>query len=253
MHRLGLTRSSIQAEHALITPDTFVRTSLEGWPRDACTVHIAPVIGLGARFVQFGAEMPTGSAATSAPRHIGRFVFVQHGRVRLEVAGETHILTEYGYAFLPAGSEHQLTAEQDSRLTVFEKPFEAPSLPLTLPKVVIGNERDLDGAHFEGDPGLVARKLLPDEASFDFMVTTMSYAPGATLPYVEVHYMEHGLLMLEGEGIYRLGERYYQVQEGDVIWMGAHCPQWYGALGKRWSKYLLYKDMNRHPLGMHSP
>lgn len=81
------------------------------------------------------------------------------------------------------------------------------------------------------------------------MVSTMSFAPGATLPYTEIHSMEHGLLMLEGEGLYKLQDAYYPVTAGDVIWMGAHCPQCCGALGRTWSKYLLYKDMNRHPLG----
>jgi (S)-ureidoglycine aminohydrolase len=31
--------------------------------------------------------------------------------------------------------------------------------------------------------------------------------------------------------------------------MGAYCPQWFGALGKVPSKYLIYKDWYRHPLG----
>jgi len=61
--------------------------------------------------------------------------------------------------------------------------------------------------------------------------------------------MEHGLLMLEGGGIYRLGDEWYPVQAGDFIWMGAYCPQWFGALGKKPAKYLIYKDWRRHPLG----
>ncbi|KAF3793000.1 hypothetical protein EJ110_NYTH02145 [Nymphaea thermarum] len=46
----------------------------------------------------------------------------------------------------------------------------------------------------------------------------------------EVHYNQHGLLLLEGRGIYRLGD------------------SWYAALGKTRSRYLLYKDVNRDPL-----
>ena len=38
---------------------------------------------------------------------------------------------------------------------------------------------------------------------------------------VEIHVMEHGLLMLEGGGIYRLGDSWYPVEAGDFIWMGA--------------------------------
>ena len=42
--------------------------------------------------------------------------------------------------------------------------------------------------------------------AFDFAVNTMTFQPGATLPMVEIHVMEHGLLMLEGGGIYRLDD-----------------------------------------------
>ena len=65
--------------------------------------------------------------------------------------------------------------------------------------------------------------------------------------------MEHGLLMLEGGGIYRLSDRWYPVTAGDFIWMAPFCPQWFGALGTSPAKYLIYKDVNRHPLTTPSP
>ncbi|MEF2278484.1 (S)-ureidoglycine aminohydrolase [Deinococcus sp. YIM 134068] len=248
LKHLGQTRSVVNPEYALLTPETFIRTAVAEWKDTACLVHIAPVIGLGARFSQFTAEMRAGAVASAPPKGVQRFVFVLDGEVEVRVGGDTHRLTEYGYAYLPAGTDHSIHAGEAARVSVFEKRFQPQLEGLPAPEVFVGNEQDVAGTEFEGDPGLIARKLLPDAPQFDFIVTTMSYAPGATLPYVEIHYMEHGLLMLEGEGIYRLGERYLQVTRGDVIWMGAHCPQWYGALGKTWSKYLLYKDMNRHPL-----
>jgi (S)-ureidoglycine aminohydrolase len=76
----------------------------------------------------------------------------------------------------------------------------------------------------------------------------MTYAPGAALSQVEVHHMEHGLLMLEGGGIYRLGDSWYPTTAGDAIWMAPFCPQWFGCLGKQPAKYLIYKDFNRHTL-----
>ena len=99
-----------------------------------------------------------------------------------------------------------------------------------------------------GDPDLQVQALLPDQPAFDFAVNTMTYQPGAALSMVEIHVMEHGLLMLEGGGIYRLGDAWYQVSAGDFIWMAPYCPQWFGALGKQPAKYLIYKDWNRHPL-----
>lgn len=253
MKHLGTTRSALENAHAVITPETFVRTALAEWPGSQVVLHIAPVIGTRARFVQFTAEMPTGAAATQSSHGHQRFAFVLGGTVEAQIEGEgdgeTRTLGEYDYVYLPAGVTHTLTARTDARVAVFEKPYEAVD-GVTAPSVSWGNERENPGYPFEGDDHLIARKLLPDEPAFDFMVSTMSFAPGASLPYTEVHYMEHGLLMLEGEGLYKLQQTYYPVMKGDVIWMGAHCPQWYGALGRNWSKYLLYKDMNRHPLAM---
>ncbi|PNY81883.1 (S)-ureidoglycine aminohydrolase [Deinococcus koreensis] len=248
MKHLGVTRSALQPSHAVITPDTFVRTALAGWPGSAVVLHIAPVMGLGARFVQFTAEMPSGAVAHASQHGYQRFAFVLEGEVEVAVDGETRTLREYEYVFLPAGAPHTLTATSTARVSVFEKAYEAAP-GVEAPGVVWGNERTAPDTPFEGDDHLIARKLLPDTPEFDFMVSTMSFAPGATLPYAEIHLMEHGLLMLEGEGLYKLQDAYYPVARGDVIWMGAYCPQWYAALGKGWSKYLLYKDMNRHPLG----
>jgi (S)-ureidoglycine aminohydrolase len=75
----------------------------------------------------------------------------------------------------------------------------------------------------------------------------MSYRPGAGLAAVEIHVMEHGLLMLAGAGIYRLGDDWHPVEAGDFIWMASYCPQWFGAIGKTPAKYLIYKDWDRHP------
>ncbi|PTA68524.1 (S)-ureidoglycine aminohydrolase [Deinococcus arcticus] len=247
MKHLGMTRSALHPSHAVLTPDTFVRTALAGWPGSAVILHIAPVMGLGARFVQFTAELPAHTQARESEYGFQRFVFVLEGALEVQVEGETRTLGPSDHVFFPAGVLHTLSARAPSRVAVFEKPYEAA--PGTEPPPVCwGNEQENPGAPFEGDERLIARKLLPDDPRFDFMMSTMSFAPGATLPYTEVHYMEHGLLMLSGEGLYKLQGRYYPVTAGDVIWMGAHCPQWYGALGRDWTKYLLYKDMNRHPL-----
>jgi (S)-ureidoglycine aminohydrolase len=115
--------------------------------------------------------------------------------------------------------------------------------------MVVGNESAAKPVPLMGDESLRVRSLMPDGPAYDFAVNTMTYDPGAALSMVEIHVMEHGLLMLEGGGIYRLGDSWYPVEAGDFIWMGPYCPQWFGALGKRPAKYLIYKDWRRHPLG----
>ena len=64
----------------------------------------------------------------------------------------------------------------------------------------------------------------------------------------EVHYNQHGLLLLEGQGIYRLADKWYPVQTGDAMWMAPFVVQWYAALGSKRSRYILYKDTIVDPL-----
>ncbi|HEY6251259.1 MAG TPA: (S)-ureidoglycine aminohydrolase, partial [Candidatus Angelobacter sp.] len=42
MHNLGLTRTSRQADHLLLTPDTFVRAPLPGMRNATAIVHASP-------------------------------------------------------------------------------------------------------------------------------------------------------------------------------------------------------------------
>jgi (S)-ureidoglycine aminohydrolase len=90
--------------------------------------------------------------------------------------------------------------------------------------------------------------LLPDVPAFDLAMNIFTYQPGATLPFVETHIMEHGLLMLAGQGVYRLEDSWYPVAAGDAIWMAPYCPQWFVAMGKQPASYLYYKDVNRQAL-----
>ena len=114
-------------------------------------------------------------------------------------------------------------------------------------QIVVGAESAINPVALMGDEALRVRSLMPDGPAYDFAVNTMTYDPGAALGMVEIHVMEHGLLMLEGGGIYRLGDAWYPVQAGDFIWMAPYCPQWFVAEGDGPAKYLIYKDWNRRP------
>ena len=46
MQNLGYTRSSRQADHTLLTPDTFVRAPLPGMSNATAIVHAGPAIGV---------------------------------------------------------------------------------------------------------------------------------------------------------------------------------------------------------------
>jgi (S)-ureidoglycine aminohydrolase len=243
MHNLGRTRSSQQPNHLLLTPDTFVRTPLPGMKGCQAVVHVGPQ--LGAKFTQYSAEFEAGGElGTTASQ---RFVFILEGSVQLEVQGKQSELTAGGYAYLPRGGTHNIQASLPSRVAVIEKPYQALDA-VTPPPALVSHEDSVPSHPLGDDSDLQVKCLLPDEMPYDFAVNTMTYQPGAALSMVEMHVMEHGLIMLEGGGIYRLGDSWYPVTAGDFIWMGPWCPQWFGAIGKVPAKYLIYKDWNRHPL-----
>jgi (S)-ureidoglycine aminohydrolase len=243
VHNLGQTRSSQKSNHLLITPDTFVRNPLPGMKKCMAIVHAGPAVG--ARFTQYTAEFEAGGELGSTQSQ--RFIFVMEGNVTVEINGKRNKLGTRGYAYLPEGLPHRVVSAKTSRVSVIEKPYQAlPSIEP--PRLIVSNEQDVSSHPLGDDPDLRVRCLLPDQMNFDFAVNTMTFQPGASLSMVEMHVMEHGLMMLEGGGIYRLGESWYPVTTGDFIWMAPWCPQWFGALGKVPAKYLIYKDWNRHPL-----
>jgi (S)-ureidoglycine aminohydrolase len=244
MHNLGNTRSANRRDHLLLTPDTFVRTPMAGMHGGAAIMHVSPAAG--AAFTQYTAELE--SAGTLGPTSAQRFVYVLSGAADLATDASFQSLAPYDYAYIPADLPHTLTARGATRLAVIEKIYK-PLAGVAAPALLVGSEAKVASTALMGDIDLQVRGLLPDQPAFDFAVNTMTYMPGAALSMVEVHIMEHGLLMLEGGGIYRLGDAWYPVTAGDFIWMAPFCPQWFGAIGKQPAKYLIYKDWNRHPLG----
>jgi len=237
MNNLGLTRSALRPDHLLQTPETFVRAPLPGMRNAAAIVHISRAGGAG--FTQYTAELEAGGEVGAALDQ--RFVYVLDGEVRIE--GQTLSAGDYAYS-APGGAT--ISAVTAARAAVFEKPYQ-PLAGAKPSSMFHGSEKRIGPTWLGDDPCLEVRGLVPDDPAFDFRVNTMTYRPGAALPAVEIHVMEHGLLMLEGGGIYRLSDRWYPVQAGDFIWMAPYCPQWFGAIGKVPAKYLIYKDWDRHP------
>ena len=255
MQHLGHSRSAQARHHLLQTPDTFVRAPLPGMRRATAIVHISPAGG--AAFTQYTAEFerdgelapvwgppsggPSGGPSSNSPA-VQRFLYVLEGA--LSVTDNT--LSPGDFAYLPPAYPHAITASAWSRAAVIEKPY-TPLEGRGAPAAFFGRERDVAMVPLLDDPWLEVRGLIPDDVAFDFRVNTMTFRPGASLPGIEMHVMEHGLLMLEGGGVYRLGESWYPVQAGDFIWMAPYCPQWFAAIGKSAAKYLIYKDWDRHP------
>lgn len=245
MQPFGFTRTAVQRDHAFIAPDSHVTGPLPRWEKTRGVVLISPRMGAG--FSQYLAHMDAGGRSGAPLPGVERCGYVLEGEVQLQLDGQTTTLTPGGYAYLPPDTPHTWRADAPAALNFFERryvsaPDHAPPAP------VIGREQDVDAAPFLGDPAAMLKTLLPDTPSFDMAVNLFTFAPGAALPMVEVHVMEHGLLLLQGHGIYRLNEAWYPIQTGDALWMGPYCPQWFAAVGKTPARYLYYKDVNRDPL-----
>ena len=239
MQQLGHTRSACRHDHLVLTTDTFVRALLPGMKGATAIVHVGPVVG--ANFTQYTAEFEPGGQLGYPKGE--RFVYVLEGA--LSVGSEQ--LGAGSYVYLPEDESTPVIAQTAARAAVIEKSYQQTNFT-DRPLMFTGREDDIAAKPLAGDDALQVRTLIPEEPAFDFAVNTMTYQPGASLPMVEIHVMEHGLLMLEGGGIYRLADEWYPVKAGDFIWMAPFCPQWFGALGKTPAKYLIYKDWNRHPL-----
>ena len=102
-----------------------------------------------------------------------------------------------------------------------------------------------DGMAVMGVEELRLKKLLPDDLAYDLAMNIFTFPSGYSLPVIETHVMEHGLYMLEGQGLYYLGDAWREVGAGDFIWMGPYCPQGFFATGSEPARYIYYKNVNR--------
>jgi (S)-ureidoglycine aminohydrolase len=246
MSVFGETRTRVKGRHALIAPDGHVPSTLPGVSGAVANVIISPAMGAGLTqlLLTFGegghAEFPAGDIESCA--------YVMEGGCVATIGDHEEPLAAGGYVFAPAGKTLELSrSAPGTKVTIFQKYYaELEDVPGPAP--VFGNAADVEGAPFLGDPDARLKVLLPDTPSFDLAVNLFTYQPGARLPFVETHIMEHGLVMLEGEGVYRLENEWYPVAAGDAIWMAPYCPQWFVAMGKGPTSYLYYKDINRSPM-----
>jgi len=242
----GSTRTVVKRNYALITPDGFVPSVLPGWKNAVVIINIAPVMN-GPRFTQIQIALDANSTGTGGTGTLEHFYYVIAGDCTAQLNGRKHALTAGSYLFLPPKTTFKFFgATKGTKLLVFRKQFE-PLAGEKIPGVIFGHADAIKGQPFLGNEDARLQVLLPDQPAFDLAVNIFTYQPNATLPFVETHIMEHGLLMLKGRGIYRLDADKYPVTAGDVIWMASYCPQWFIAKGKTPASYIYYKDVNREP------
>lgn len=228
-----------------------VTSFLPNWDDTRLWVIARPLSGFAETFSQYIMEVSPGGGSDhpeSDPRAEG-VLFVVQGKASLSVEGQNHQLEEGGYAFLPPSSNwtlHNKTTEV-LRFHWIRKAYESVQ-GLDHPDVIIANEKDIAPTVMPETDGKWAttRFVDPSDLRHDMHVTIVTLEPGAVIPFLETHVMEHGLYVLEGKAVYRLNTDWVEVEAGDYMWLRAFCPQACYAGGPGKFRYLLYKDVNRH-------
>ncbi|HUF86896.1 MAG TPA: bifunctional allantoicase/(S)-ureidoglycine aminohydrolase [Thermohalobaculum sp.] len=229
-----------------------VTSRLPLWEGTRAWILARPLSGFAESFAQYIVELAPGGGSDSPEPDAGAeaALFVTQGELALTLAGTAHRLTPGFYAYIPPGAGWRVRNEADApaRFHWIRKAY-APVPGLDAPDPVIADERDIapDPMAHTGGAWATTRFVDPGDMRHDMHVTIVSLAPGAVIPFAETHVMEHGLYVLEGKAVYRLNRDWVEVEAGDFMWLRAFCPQACYAGGPGPFRYLLYKDVNRHP------
>jgi (S)-ureidoglycine aminohydrolase len=241
----ALTRSVVTRSHALISQDGHVNSVVPGWTN--CRVNVLINEQMGARLGQTLITAEIGTVISGNTQSAQIFFYVIFGQCTAKVGEQDKTLLGGHFVYVPAGHSYHLDEfTSGTQIVTFHKVYE-PLEGYERPPFIFGNAENVDGPAFLGDPALRLQVLLPENLSFDMAVNIFTYDPGGHLPFVETHIMEHGLLYLQGQGIYMLDHEWYPVKKGDAIWMAPYCQQWFTAMGKEPAVYIYYKNVNRFP------
>lgn len=241
----ALTRSVVKTTHAVISPDGYVNSNVPGWTN--CTVNVIINEQMGAGLCQLLITCQPNARLQGVTRESQIFFYVIDGSCKVTVSGESQTISSAQYVYIPVGKEYVFEEiAEGTKLLTFHKVYEyldGHPIPLT----IFGNSATVPVAEYLGDAALRMQLLLPENLAFDMAVNIFTYDPGGHLPFVETHIMEHGLLYLQGQGIYMLDQQWYPIRKGDAIWMAPFCAQWFTAMGKEPAVYIYYKNVNRFP------
>ncbi|RMD92484.1 MAG: (S)-ureidoglycine aminohydrolase [Alphaproteobacteria bacterium] len=253
--RLHTQRAVFTEAYAVIPSGVMrdiVTSRLPGWQGARFWVLARPLSGFAETFSWLIGEVePGGGAEAPEPAPQAEAVlFVLDGTLTLKLGRATHALAPGGYAYLPPGADWAVhnTAGAPARFAWIRKRWQ-PAPGLAPPPALVTSLADHAPEPMPGTNGAWATTRFVDPADLrhDMHVNVVSFAPGGSIPFEETHVMEHGLYVLEGKAVYRLNRDWVEVEAGDFMWLRAFCPQACYAGGPGPFRYLLYKDVNRHP------
>jgi (S)-ureidoglycine aminohydrolase len=237
------SRTRVTPRYAVLPLEGIPFSRLPEWPQAQVRVLAGPALGAG--FAEYLIELPAGSFGSHmSDGRIEFFLYVLSGGLTLKMDNHQHALGPGGYAFVPARDSFRAVAKEATSFLLLRKRYEeAPGVSPCAS--LVGNQADVPSSIYYGDPGARLQELLPGGMPFDMAMNIFTFDTGHSLPVTETHVMEHGLYMLQGKGVYFLGDAWMEVEATDFIWMGPFCPQSYYATGPLASQYIYYKNVNR--------
>ena len=236
-------RGVVTPQYSVMPPEGILPSRLPDFEKTTVRFQTSPE--MGARFAQILLEIePGGGTTVGRDDELEHFFYLLSGSVTIEIGESDNELIPHGYAYVPPGVRYGIrNYDEPSRLLWIKRPYDAIDVPV--PGPIVGHRDDVEKDRPHTD-GRYWQYLLPtDDVAFDMHMNILGFEPGNYFPYVETHIMEHGLYMLEGQGLYVLAGDIHEVQADDFIWMASYCPQFYFCTGWGESSYLLYKDVNR--------
>ncbi len=241
----ALTRSVVKRNHAVISPDGYINSRVPGW--DNCTVNVIINEQMGANLTQIFITANKDCHLSGTTKKSEIFFYIIKGKCTVNISDNTQELSQGQFVYVPVEKQYNFdNIEEGTQFLTFHKIYENLE-GYKVPETIFGDSSKVEGPSYLGDEALRLQVLLPDNLSFDMAVNIFIYDPGGHLPMVETHIMEHGLMYLEGQGIYMLDHQWYPIKKGDSIWMAPYCQQWFTAMGKEPAVYIYYKNVNRFP------
>jgi (S)-ureidoglycine aminohydrolase len=241
----ALTRSVVKRNHAVISPDGYINSNVPGW--ENCTVNVIINEQMGANLCQTLITAGENCKIGGTTKESQIFFYVVEGSCKATIGTENKTLTKGQFVYVPIGKDYHFgNMAKGTQILTFHKVY-VKLEGFDVPATYFGDAANIEGPIYMDDDALRIQVLLPPDLNFDMAVNIFTYQSGGNLPMVETHIMEHGLLYLQGQGIYMLDHEWYPIKKGDSIWMAPYCQQWFTAMGKEPAVYIYYKNVNRFP------
>ena len=247
-------RAVFTPAYAFIPAETMrdiVTSARPGWQGTRAWILARPMTGFAETFAQYAVEVAPGGGSDNPEPDQGAeaVLFVARGHGRLTIAGKSFDMGPGTYAFIPAGTSWGVLNLGDNPLQFhwIRKRYQ-PIDGIAPPAAFVTSDAEVAPSPMPNtDKWATTRFVESDDIAHDMAVNIVTFQPGGLIPFAETHVMEHGLYVLEGTARYLLNTDWVEVGPGDFMWLRAFCPQACIATGDGPFRYLLYKDMNRHP------